>query len=79
MTPQERYEYKRKWLADLPVEVMVSHDLKWDAKDWIKQIGVEQHSYEYKEHTAPYMDTWLFENMNEALKFSEKVVGNRVN
>lgn len=72
MTPQERFDYKQKWLTNSPIQVMISNDLKWDAKDWVRNQGIPQHAYEYREHTAPYMDTWLFENMNEALRFSKE-------
>jgi len=72
MTPQERFDYKQKWLTALPIQIMISHDLKYDAKQWITDNSVELHKYEYREHTAPYLDTWLFENMADALKFSEK-------
>ena len=73
MTPQERWEYKLKWMKENPFEVTAPSDLKYDCMDWCR-THLDQHEYEYKPFTGPYYDTWLFENVTDALKFSKMVV-----
>jgi hypothetical protein len=76
LTPQERFDYKQKWLKEA-VQVGAPHDLKYDCMDWCRQ-RLDQHEYEYKEHTGPYHDTWLFENVTDALKFSKWLLNDRL-
>lgn len=76
MTPQERFDYKQKWLKGA-FQIMAPHDLKYKYHDWCS-TNLDQHKYEYKPHTGPYYDTWLFEDAPDALKFSELVINGTV-
>lgn len=72
MTPQERWEYKLKWLKE-PVQVDAPSDLKYDLMDWCR-TRLDQHLYEYRPFIGPYYDRYLFESVVDALAFSKFLV-----
>ena len=66
MTPQERADYKRKWLPGH--EVIVHSDLRDHAKAWCKK-HLEQHTYQIKQWTHVYAFTYCFESALHAEAF----------
>lgn len=61
MTPQERFDYKTKWMQNSSNAVKIHSDLEFDAKQWCKK-NLEQHQWHFSKYTAVYEDTFYFED-----------------
>jgi hypothetical protein len=69
MTPQEIYEYKRKWM---PGHIVGLHsDLDWKGKDWCRK-NLERHRWSFTGWTDVYEHTFHFENSQDAQNFEIK-------
>lgn len=68
MTPQEKFEYKRKWLPGYVVSVC--SDSRFAAQDWCKNY-CEQHEWALIRDVEPYIDQYMFEHQNDAVLFEE--------
>lgn len=71
MTPQERFEYKLKWMRIGSNSVEIHSDLEFDAKQWCKK-NIEQHQWNFIKYTDVYEDTFMFESEEIAMKFEKE-------
>lgn len=71
MTPQEIFDYKRRWMPGY--EVVVHSDLRDHAKDWCK-THLEKHQYAIKSWTHIYAWTYCFEKIKVAQQFEEEFI-----
>jgi 3-polyprenyl-4-hydroxybenzoate decarboxylase len=67
MTPQERFDYKAKWLKSSAV-VTIHSDYEYEAKRWCKD-ALELHQWHFVKYTNIYEDTFYFEHAEHAHKF----------
>lgn len=70
MTPQEIFDYKRKWFPGH--EVIVHSDLRDHARDWCK-TRLEKHEYGIS-WTHPYAITYRFESIRVAQNFEHEFI-----
>lgn len=59
MTPQEIFEYKRKWLPGYSVRI--HSDRSHDAKTWCRTL-LSQHQWSMTDYTDVYEHTFHFES-----------------
>lgn len=69
MSPQEIFEYKRKWMQKNPSYVEIHSDARRDAKAWLK-IHLDSHEYSHIQYTDIYEDTVFFENSVNSANFA---------
>lgn len=68
MTPQEQFDYKRRWLPDAWV-VTVNQDWDWIGKDWCRK-NLERHQWSFKKYANPDdSHNFLFESEDNARQF----------
>jgi len=70
MTPQERFDYKMKWMPG--IEVPVHTDCETRAISWCK-YNIENHEWTRKRYTDVYECTFHFENEATALIFKKEM------
>ena len=69
MTPQELFEYKRKWLSESPSRVQVDVDSHIWGKDWCRK-KLERHHWSFDKYTQPDdSHTFSFEYRETAEQF----------
>ena len=69
MTPQELFEYKRKWLSESPNRVQVDIDSHIWGKDWCRK-KLERHQWSFDKYTQPDdSHTFSFESNEDASNF----------
>lgn len=73
MTPQERFDYKLRWMELNSNSVKVHSDSEFDAKRWCK-TNLDQHQWHFTKYTAVYEDTFHFES-SVTCKLFEKEFG----
>jgi len=61
MTPQERFDYKLRWMNLNSNPVEIHSDREFDAKQWCKK-NLEQHQWNFSKYTDVYEDTFYFED-----------------
>jgi hypothetical protein len=71
MTPQERFEYKTKWMQASSNLVKIHSDLEFDAKQWCKK-NLQQHQWGFSKYTAVYEDTFYFETIDMKEQFEKE-------
>jgi hypothetical protein len=70
MTPQERFDYKTKWMQASSNFVKIHSDHEFDAKQWCKK-NLEQHQWDFSKYTNVYEDTFYFETEEMKLQFEK--------
>ena len=70
MSPQERFEYKTKWMQNNSNPVEVHSDREFDAKQWCKK-NLEQHQWHFSKYTDVYEDTFYFETEEMQYQFEK--------
>lgn len=69
MTPQELFEYKRKWLSEIPHRVQVDVDSHIWGKDWCRK-KLDRHQWSFDKYTQPDdSHTFSFESNEDAINF----------
>jgi hypothetical protein len=71
MTPQERFDYKTKWMQANSNLVKIHSDHEFDAKQWCKK-NLEQHQWGFSKYTSVYEDTFYFETIDMKLQFKKE-------
>jgi hypothetical protein len=72
MTPQERFDYKTKWMQTSSNPIKIHSDLEFAAKQWCK-TNLEQHQWHFSKYTDVYEDTFYFESADHARKFDNEI------
>jgi hypothetical protein len=70
MTPQERFDYKKKWMQASSNFVKIHSDHEFDAKQWCKK-NLEQHNWDFLKYTDVYEDTFYFETEEMKRQFEK--------
>ena len=71
MTPQERFDYKTKWMQASSNFVKIHSDHEFDAKQWCKK-NLEQHQWGFSKYTDVYEDTFYLEKIDMKLQFEKE-------
>lgn len=69
MTPQEIFEYKRKWSPGYSVEI--HSDLESDCIQWCK-TNCDRKDWNWEKHSDVYYHKFSFCGESDCLRFSEK-------
>ena len=69
MTPQERADYKMRWMATENNSVRLHSDLDAEGKTWCRR-NLERHQWSMTTWTYPYEHTFFFELKEHAEDFS---------
>lgn len=72
MSPLEKFDYKRQWMATQPTPVVVHSDNRRKGIDWCK-ANLPSHMWVHRPYTDVYQDTFYFENPEDAKNFSKKM------
>jgi hypothetical protein len=70
MTPQEIFEYKRRWMQVSDYSVIVNEDLDFDGKRWCKAY-LKQHQWNFIRFASIYEHTFCFEHEGDKHRFEE--------
>lgn len=71
MTPQERFDYKLRWMHLNSNPVEIHSDLEFEGKQWCKK-NLEHHQWHFSKYTAVYEDTFYFETEEMQRSFEEE-------
>lgn len=71
MTPQEVYEYKKRWLMYSNHYAVTDELLEYSAKRWCRN-NVPQHKWSFSKYTDFYEDTFYFEDESDKVRFTEQ-------
>jgi hypothetical protein len=72
MSPLEKFDYKRQWMATQPTAVVVHSDNRRKCIDWCKK-NLPSHMWVHRPYTDVYQDTFYFEDAEDAKNFSKKM------
>ena len=73
MTPQERFDYKTKWLMNSSNCITAHSDYECGAKRWCR-ANLELHQWHFAKYTNVYQDSFFFEYAEHAAKFDNWLI-----
>lgn len=73
MTPQEIFEYKRRWMMKDPYVVRIDSNLDIEGKQWCRKT-IERHQWSFVKYTDLYEHTFFFEDAYIGQQFEHEFI-----